>query len=135
MELVLGAVNLHAAWCGIALGFVAGALQGMFFHRDDWLGGYASWPRRMSRLGHISFFGIAFVNIAFVVTVNAIVPTAPWARHAITLSSWLLIVGAVTMPLICYLSAFEKRFRHLFFIPVSSLIAAAFLLLSELVVQ
>ena len=135
MLLAVGTVNLYAAWVGILLGFVAGAFQGLFFHRDEWLQGYGSWPRRLTRLGHISFFGIAFVNIAFAVTVARIIPTSPWARHATDLSSWLFLLGAVTMPLICYLAAFEKRFRHLFFIPVGSLIAAACLLLSEIVRQ
>ena len=39
-------VNLYAAWAGILLGIVAGAVQGMFFHGENWLGGYTSWPRR-----------------------------------------------------------------------------------------
>ena len=52
-------LHLYAAWIGIFMGFLAGAGLGLFFHRDGWLGGYSSWPRRMARLGHISFFGIA----------------------------------------------------------------------------
>ena len=32
---------------GICLGCAAGAVQGLFFHREDWLGGYHSWPRRI----------------------------------------------------------------------------------------
>ena len=51
-------LNFYAAWIGILLGFVAGVVLGFFFHREDWLGGYHSWRRRMVRLGHISFFGI-----------------------------------------------------------------------------
>jgi len=109
--------NLYAAWIGIFLGFVAGAVLGLFFHNAEWLGGYASWTRRMLRLGHISFFGLAFINLAFVLSVSylRITDVSPVA-------SVLLIVGAVTMPLVCFLSAFIKPFRHLFFIPVSSLI-------------
>ena len=37
---------------------------------------------------------------------------------ALAWASTLLIVGAITMPLLCYLSAFRQPFRHLFFIPV-----------------
>ena len=55
-------LNLWAAWIGIALGLASGTIQGLFFAREDWLGGYGSWPRRMLRLGHISFFGIAFLK-------------------------------------------------------------------------
>ena len=111
-------MNLYAAWIGILLGVLVGAGQGLFFDREDWLGGYAAWPRRMLRLGHISFFGLAFINLAFALT----------AREAgldggVGLSSTLLVAGAVTMPLVCYLSAWRKPFRHLFFIPVLSVLA------------
>ena len=121
--------NLYAAWIGILLGFVGGAVQGSFFHREDWLQGYASWPRRLTRLGHISFFGLAFINLAFAATVAHLQPDTPTATYAIPWCSRLFILGAITMPLVCYLSAWRKGFRHLFFIPVSSLILAAGLFL------
>jgi hypothetical protein len=34
-------------------------------------------------------------------------------------------MGAVAMPGVCFLSALDARFRHLFFIPVVSLVVAA----------
>ena len=40
-------IHLHAAWIGFLLGAVAGAVTGLFFHDEAWLGGYASWRRRM----------------------------------------------------------------------------------------
>lgn len=88
--------NLYAAWTGVLLGFVTGTISGFFFFREDWLGGYASWPRRMIRLGHISFFGLAFINFAFVFTVAFLdLPSVS------SLASWLFILGAATMPLVC----------------------------------
>jgi len=110
-------INLYAAWIGILLGVIAGAIQGMFFHEEKWLGGYGSWKRRMVRLGHISFFGIAFINLAFVFTVFA-----QDIKGHIFLSSLLFIIGAIAMPIICYLSGFKKVFRHLFFVPVISIL-------------
>lgn len=118
----MGLINLYAAWVGILMGFLAGAVEGLFFHREDWRGGYANWSRRMTRLGHISFFGIGFINLAYGLTVSALGPEA----H-VALSSYLLIVGAVTMPVVCYLAAFRKGFRHLFFVPAGCLIAAVVL--------
>lgn len=123
-------VNLYAAWIGIFLGFATGALIGLFFHRDDWLEGYSSWSRRMLRLGHISFFGLGFINLAFALTTAHLDLTAPGAATAARWCSWLFIVGAITMPLLCFLSAYKKEFRHLFFIPVASLILAAGILLA-----
>jgi hypothetical protein len=119
--------NLHAAWLGILAGFLTGTAQGLFFHQETWLGGYASWPRRMTRLGHISFFGLAFINLAFVFTADHL-----GTATGLLWPSLLLIVGAVTMPAICYLSAWKKPARHLFFIPVLSLVAAVLLLLRRL---
>ncbi len=108
-------INIYAAWIGLLLGCVAGIISGLFFHSEDWLGGYGSWPRRMIRLAHISFFGIAIINLAFVLTARMME-----IESGLALSSWLLITGAVTMPIVCYLSGFKKVFRHLFFIPALS---------------
>jgi len=110
--------NLYAAWIGMFLGGLAGAGLGLFFHREEWLGGYASWRRRMLRLGHISLFGIAFLNLALVLTAGAL-----GAERGLAWPSRLLILGAVAMPLVCGLSAWRKPFRHLFFLPALSVIA------------
>lgn len=113
-------INLWAAWIGILLGLASGTLQGLYFHRDNWLGGYGSWPRRLMRLGHISFFGIAFLNLAYA---NSVVLLG--AASHVPLASGLLLAGAVLMPLVCYLAAWRKPLRHLFALPVLSLLGAA----------
>ena len=41
--LSLDDLNVLAAWIGILLGLLVGVVYGLFFHRADWLGGYASW--------------------------------------------------------------------------------------------
>ncbi len=117
-------INLLAAWIGMLLGALFGAVQGVFFHKEEWMGGYGSWKRRMTRLGHISFFGIAFINIAFVVTVYV-----AEIENQAAIPSVLFIIGAIGMPLICYLSAIIKNFRHLFFIPALSVIVGVVYLL------
>lgn len=112
-------INLYAAWIGFLLGALAGATSGLFFDRDDWLGGYADWRRRMVRLGHISFFGIGLLNLGFYLTVEAV-----GIQGGIRIPAILLMVGAVAMPLVCYLSAHRKGFRHLFFIPAGAVTLA-----------
>ena len=109
--------NLLAGWLGMLGGVASGAVIGLFFHREDWMGGYASYRRRMTRLGHISFFGLGFLNFMFAVT-TSLVPLPP---TALRLASLGLILGAVTMPACCFLSAWRKPFRHLFPIPVAGL--------------
>jgi hypothetical protein len=73
----------------------------------------------MMRLGHISFFGIGFINLLFALSLPFLDshPSLLWGSR-------LLVVGAIFMPLVCYLSAIDDRFRHLFFLPAGSVIAA-----------
>ena len=123
----IDALNLYTGWVGIFVGCVAGAVGGLFFHGEEWLGGYGSWRRRMVRLGHISFFGIGFINIAFGLTVGAL-----GIEDGAEAGSYLLLIGAAGMPAVCYLSAYRKFFRHLFFIPALSVIAGVGLLIWRL---
>jgi hypothetical protein len=109
---------LKAIWIGMLLGVVSGAIIGLFFHREDWMGGYNSFRRRLTRLGHISFFGLAFVNMAFALTHYILKVQAPWAGWACV----SFIVGAIAMPTCCFLTAWRKPFRHFFFIPVGGVL-------------
>ena len=106
--------NLLAGWIGFIGGAASGAIIGLFFHRDGWMGGYSAFPRRLVRLGHISFFGLGFVNLFFALSADRLGLPQPY----LGIGSIALIVGAVTMPLCCFLAAWRKPFRHLFPIPV-----------------
>ena len=114
------AMNLLIGWVTVLGGLVAGAVIGMFFDRVDWLGGYGSWRRRMVRLTHISMVGTGLLNLAYALSVHTIQP-----GKGSVLSSVLFAAGGITMPLVCGLAAWRGAFRHLFFIPVLSLIIAS----------
>jgi len=114
-------INITFAWIGFALGCISGAIPGLFFHKQDWLGGYTSWPRRMIRLAHISFFGIGFLNLGIGLTSKVLEISTP------AISSMLMLIGAATMPFICYASAFRPKFRHLFFIPTGTVLISIIL--------
>jgi hypothetical protein len=116
--------NLVAGWMGFLAGAVTGALIGLLFHRENWLGGYSSFPRRMLRLGHIACFGLGLINILFALSAAVLPPDRPAA-----MASALLIAGMITMPLNCFLTAWKKAFRHLFFIPAGSTLGGIALLL------
>ena len=111
--------NVLFAWSWVLCGLISGAGIGLFFHRQDWLGGYDSWRRRMVRIGHISFLGTGLLNLGYGLSVVAL-EISPQPR----LASVAFIMGAVTMPIVCFLSAWDDRFRYLFFIPVASLLLA-----------
>lgn len=109
-------INIELAWIGMFLGCVSGVLPGLFFYNSEWLGGYSSWQRRMIRLAHISFFGVGFINLLFSLTARSFDLTT-----GLQTISVLLIIGAVSMPTVCYLSAWKPVFRNLFFIPALSI--------------
>ena len=111
--------HILIGWAAMAMGALSGAIIGLFIHNDRWAGGYASYARRMMRLGHIAFFGLGFLNLMFGLTVQAI----PLQDTYLTVSSAGFAVGAVAMPLCCFLAAWRKPLRHLFPIPVLSVIA------------
>src|SRR5207249_5947210 len=97
----IGQLNLVVAWVWILLGFASGFALGLNFHREDWLGGYGSFKRRLYRLGHISFFGLAIINVIFFFTAHALGSGSSFA----IIASRGFIVGALTMPACCFLIA------------------------------
>jgi hypothetical protein len=113
-------INFLTAWVAILAGLLSGTGIGLFFHSPDWLGGYASWRRRMVRLGHISFFGTGFLNLALALSAQYLQLTAPPP-----VAAGGFVLGAVSMPLVCLLSAWRESFRRFFFIPVACLIVGA----------
>ena len=110
--------NLLVGWTSMVAGTISGAAIGLFFHRESWLGGYASLRRRMVRLGHIAFFGLGIVNVLFALSVAAAAPPASYARFA----AIAFAVAALTMPLCCFLTAWRPAMRLLFPIPVAAVL-------------
>src|SRR2546423_14596175 len=111
--------NWMAGWVLLLVAFICGAGVGLFFHREDFWGGYTSFRRRLVRLGHIALAALGALNVLFSIATPA----------GLRIASVLLIVGAVSMSTICFLTAWRDRFRHLFFIPVTSLFAGVVLVL------
>jgi hypothetical protein len=112
-------MNWYAGWGLILTAFLSGAVLGLFFHRDDFLGGYGSFRRRIVRLGHIALAALGMINILYGLSSLGIEPTLR-ARIA----SVGFLIGGVTMPAVCFLTSWRAGFRHWFFIPVSALIIA-----------
>ena len=118
-------INLVFAWLWIVLGFVSGSMIGFNFKffQTEWIGGYSGLRRRLYRLGHFSFFGLAFVNLLFYFTIK----TVSTSGSLVTIASWSFIVGAVTMPVFCFTMAHYPKLKNLFYIPVISLIIGGFI--------
>ena len=118
-------INLLGGWIGMLAGVVSGAVIGLFFWRDEWMGGYDSWRRRLTRLGHISFFGLGLLNLLFAATAAQLGLRGAGLRIA----SVALLTGAIAMPACCFLSAWRKPLRHLFPIPVLAVAAGVIAIL------
>lgn len=110
-------INEAAGWLGIALGILGGAVLGLNYDREGWLGGYGSLRRRLLRLGHIAFIALGFLNLLFVQSAERLAAT----DHPTAIASWCLALGAFAMPLTCFVNAWQPRFKPLFGIPVTLL--------------
>jgi hypothetical protein len=122
-------LNLALAWLWILLGFASGLVLGLFFRGENWLGGYASFKRRMYRLCHVSFFGLGMVNLLFCLTVQNFLLVGPLVQFA----SWSFIVGALAMPVCCLVLAHVPRAHLIFAVPVVSLVLGGMLTLTLIV--
>jgi hypothetical protein len=112
-------LNWDAGWLLVLAGFITGALIGLRFHRENFLGGYGSLPRRMLRLGHIALAALGLMNVLFALS--------PWPEPGSTagmVASASFVIGGVAMPATCFLTAWRERFRHLFAVPVTALFVA-----------
>ncbi|HUJ10817.1 MAG TPA: hypothetical protein VL171_12390 [Verrucomicrobiae bacterium] len=118
------ALNFIGGWWLILTAFVSGAIIGLGFHREEFLGGYISFRRRLLRLGHIALAALGILNVVY-----GLAPTAALSFGPASLPGMLLLGGAVAMPLVCFLSAWRESFRHLFFIPVVLLVTAVALII------
>lgn len=112
----LHALNWEYGWWLILAGILSGAVIGLGFHRESFLGGYASLRRRLVRLGHIALVALGILNILF-----SLSPLPSLDFRAELLASQALVFGSLTMPLVCFLSAWRAEFRAFFFVPVLSL--------------
>src|SRR5437867_13429539 len=112
-------INWFAGWGMILAGFLTGAALGMCFYREDFLGGYTSFRRRILRLGHIALAELGTINVAF--------SLSPWPAAGTRLAfaaSVLLLFGGITMPAVCFLAGWREQYRRLFPITVAALVAA-----------
>ena len=108
-------LNWYFGWGLVLSAFVTGAIIGLFFHREDFLEGYSSFRRRLLRLGHIAQAALGMMNVLFSVATPSV------ESLETQIASWGFIVGGLSMPTVCFLSAWKKSYRHLFFIPVVAL--------------
>ncbi len=113
-------LNWHAGWALVLAAFVTGAGIGLFFHRDDFWGGYDSFRRRIVRLGHIALAALGLLNVLY--SLSPWPEPTGWHGRAASVG---YVVGGIAMPAVCFLTGWRRAFRLLFAVPVSALVLAA----------
>ena len=124
MDAIAHPLNWFAGWTLLLLGFLTGAIIGMRFHDESFLGGYASFRRRIVRLGHIALAALGILNVVF--------SLSPVPSQDETLGRWAsicFVAGGVAMPAVCFLTGWRPDARRWFFIPVLLLMSAVVLTL------
>lgn len=118
-------LNWFGGWALVLGAFVTGAVIGLFFHREEFWGGYASFRRRIVRLGHIALAALGMMNVLYALS--------PWPAAASWQGLWagrLWLAGAIAMPAVCFLSGWRMGWRAWFFVPVSLLLGAVVMTLT-----
>ena len=113
------------AWLLVLAGLISGTLLGLFFRSEQFLGGYASFRRRLVRLGHVACIalGVLLLELSRLVAVETYVPEA--------VVEWFA-AGALCMPAVCFLTAWREKFRFAFVVPVGLLVGPVLVLVSHL---
>jgi hypothetical protein len=110
-------------WTWMGMGVLSGAVLGVFFGREGFLGGYDAWARRLVRLGHIAFFGTGMLCVLMAGTLErrSGAFTGSDAGWWGDLPAGAMCVGAALMPVCCAAAAWKKKLTWVFVLPVVSI--------------
>jgi len=115
-------------WVAILASLGMGLFMGVKFRREDWLGGYGAFPRRMVRLAHVALAALGMLNILFAESLTRLHLRSDLA----TLASLAFITAAILMPTCCLCLAARRRHFGIFALPVGSLAAGLILTIGGL---
>lgn len=116
-------------WGAVLASLAMGIYMGQKFQREDWLGGYGSFPRRMVRLAHVALAAIGMLNIQFAQSL----PRVQLSGAMLTAASLALMAAAVLMPACCLWMAYRRAHFEIFAAPVICLAAGIGLTIGGLI--
>ncbi|MFC1847052.1 hypothetical protein ACFLYS_03235 [Chloroflexota bacterium] len=125
----IGEVNVIFGWAWMCLGFIFGMTLGLWAEGDTWLGGYASVARRYLRLGHVAFIALPIINILY----GKELPLVDLGDSMKYIGSYLMIFGAVGVPITCVSVAFVRKARYFLPLPASAILIGTIILVIGLV--
>jgi ethanolamine transporter EutH len=112
-------VNEIFGWSSVGAALLLGIFMGLKFQREDWLGGYSAFPRRMVRLAHVALAALGMLNILFAQSAARLQLGASLERAA----SISFMAAAVLMPAACLYLAARRRDFGVFALPIACLAA------------
>jgi hypothetical protein len=120
-----GRWNRRVAWTSLALGAGTGLTLGLWSFDGPaavptWLGDYGDTARRLARLGHIAFFGLALINLALAEALPRLALGAG-ARRA---SAGLMNFGNIFLPLTLFAAAAHRPLKYLMPFPAVAIFLA-----------
>ncbi len=121
-------LNETFGWISVLGGLVMGLVMGVKFQREDWLGGYNAFPRRMVRLAHVAQVALGILNILYAQSPARLRLPVGLAAAA----SLAFIAAAILMPVCCLWIAARRRHFELFAAPIGCLAAGLILTIGGL---
>lgn len=106
-----------------------GLVMGVKFQREEWLGGYGAFPRRMVRLAHVALVALGMLNIQFEQSA-ARLHLDPRLESVASLA---FIAAAVLMPVCCLWMAARRQHFEIFAAPIVCLATGLILTVGGLV--
>jgi hypothetical protein len=116
-------------WISVLGGLVMGLVMGIKFQREEWLGGYGAFPRRMVRLAHVALVALGMLNIQFAQSAARLHLDSRFESVA----SLAFIAATVLMPACCLLLAARRRHFEIFAAPIVCLATGLILTVGGLV--
>lgn len=125
--------NRRVAWTCILAGVVTGLTLGLWSFDGPvgvpaWLGEYGDTPRRLARLGHIACFGIGFLNLHLVRTLEA----RSVITRSLRVAARCMIFGNVFLPVTLFAAAAYPPLKYLMPLPALAVAAGVLLVVLDL---
>lgn len=124
-RLPLGEWNRRVGWVSACVGIATGLIMGLWsfdgpFAVPEWLGGYDQTARRLARLGHIAFLGLALFNLLLAGTLPRLALGAGARRTA----AWAMNFGNIFLPITLFAAAAYRPLKFLMGVPALAVFLA-----------
>lgn len=116
--------SIVAGWIGILASFVSGMFIGLLVFLEKFQHDYSSRQRQYIRLGHISLAALGVINILTGICISL-------GHRFPQVAQILMVFGLISMPLACFVYAYNSRWFYLFSVPSAFLVIATILILGR----